>query len=184
MDEITAGALITMRNDVSNLQKDVARQELLVTRFDNALDKMSEVSMNVSRLLAVHEQRLVSQGANINNIIESSEKRIEKYDVIITGLDKKVGDSEHELRKEMSDGQKEILSEIKTMRVEMSDLGDELKTKTDTVKTELEKDFSTKIDLVSVRVTSLERWSWVVMGGAAVIGFLLSQALNVFQLFH
>lgn len=184
MDESTASAFINMRNDVTNLQKDFARTEVVVSRFDNALDKMSEVSLNVSKLLAVHEQRIEAHDTALSHIVDTSEKRVEKYDGVINGLSDKLDEAETVLRKEMSDGQKEILSEIKSMRTDMVSMGDKLESKTDTVKTELEKDFGAKIDTVTNRVTKLERLSWIIMGGATVIGFLLSQAIGVLGFLH
>jgi chromosome segregation ATPase len=156
-----------------DVEKKVAGMEVMVSRFDTALDKISEVSLNVSKLLAVHEQRLESQE---NHAKESKEADL--------ALHSRLTSTEQRLRQEMADGQKEILHEIKSLRTDVEDLGDDLTKKHEVLKADLEADFSTKIDKVSGRVTKLERWAYIVIGGATVIGFLLSQALGVLQLFH
>ena len=172
-----------MDDQLLDIQKKVAGQEILLSRVDAALDKISEVSLNVSKLLAVHEQRLEAQEESTKKLPDLIEQRrveaVHAQDV----LHSRVTSSEQRLRQEMAEGQKEILSEIKNLRSDMSELGDELKEQTETMKTDLEEDFSKKIDEVTGRVTKLERLSWLVVGGATVIGFILSQALGVIQLF-
>lgn len=165
-----------------NLEKQVAAQEVLVSRFDSALDKISEVSLNVSKLLAVHEQRLETQEETSRRIVEQTEKRRLEMVNANTVLHEKVSAVEQRLRTEMSDGQKSIIAEIKGLRGDMSELGDELKEQAENVQAELTQEFDTKIEKVQERVTTLERIQWLAIGGATVIGFLLSQALGLFEL--
>lgn len=168
-----------MEERLIDLEKKFAAQEVLVSRFDSALDKISEVSLNVSKLLAVHEQRLEAQEEATKEHLALVERRRVEVTEAQSALHSRVTSVEERLRQEMADGQKEILSEIKNLRSDMTDLGDDLMEKTDGIKNDVES----KIDAVNTRVTKLERLSWLVIGGATVIGFILSQAFGLFSLF-
>lgn len=154
-----------------DLEKQVAGQSVLISRFDAALDKISEVSLNVSKLLAVHEQRIEAQEAMTQEAKDARQ-----------ALHSRVSSTEQRLRQEMSDGQKEILNEIKNLRSDVEELGDDLSDKQDKLKTDLENDFTAKIENVSGRVSKLERLGYLLMGGAAALGFILSQALGFLEL--
>jgi chromosome segregation ATPase len=171
-------------NRLLEVEKKVAAQEVLVSRFDSALDKISEVSLNVSRLLAVHEQRLETQEETGRRITEQTENRRKEVVEAHEAIHSKVNSVEQRLRTEMLDGQKEIMKEIKGLRTDMNDLGDELKDQNDAAREALSAEFDEKIDKVTSRVSTLERVQWIAIGGATVIGFLLSQALGLFQLLN
>lgn len=159
-------------NRLIDIEKKVAGMEVLVTRFDTALDKISEVSLNVSKLLAVHEQRLEAS--------EEAAKMLRlDHQSTANELHSRVTSSEQRLRTEMSDQQKEILGEIKSLRSDIDELGEDLTQKNEDTRVALKSD----IEAVSGRVSKLERLAYIVIGGAAVIGFLLSQAIGVLQLF-
>jgi hypothetical protein len=179
---VEESALQNIRTDVTDLQKKTAMNEVLISRFDTALDKISEVSLNVSKLLAVHEQRLEateSQSKELPKLIESHrQESVKRFEM----AHDRINTVEAAARREATEMHKEVLSEIKAMRGDMSDLGDELKEQAETVQDELTEEFDKKIEVVTTRVTTLERIQWIAIGGATVIGFLLSQALGVFEL--
>jgi len=54
-----------IQNEVLELKSSVEYNKLLVERLDRAIEKISEVSGNISKLLAVHETRLEGQDENI-----------------------------------------------------------------------------------------------------------------------
>lgn len=152
-----------MEDRVINLEKQMAGQQVLLSRVDAALDKISEVSLNVSKLLAVHEQR-----------IESQEEASRKLDDKTDELHSRVSSSEQRLRNEMAEGQKEILMEIKNLRTDMSE---DITEMTHSIR----EDVAAKLDGISSRVTKLERLSWLVIGGATVIGFIIAQLIGLFS---
>lgn len=74
-----------------------------------------------------------------------------------------------DLYKKMSDNTKEILSKIDNMEVRIED-----KIKEHTDKS------SAQHKVISDRLTVLENWRWLVVGGAIALGFLLKH-LDVFK---
>jgi hypothetical protein len=71
-------------------------------------------------------------------------------------LHKRVSDLRDELRDEITEANKEILSEIKGLREEQRAHALEM----------------------SQRVSELERWKWIVVGAAAVLGFIFAGGLE------
>lgn len=164
-------AMINMRNDITDIQKRIVAHDVLVTRFDTALDKISEVSLNVSRLLAVHEQRLESSEENVKELPRLIESRHQESTKRFDLAHERMTSMEQELRKDMTNGQREILDEIKNLRHDVTE-------RTEALKTELSEDFEEKIERVDGRVSKLERLVYIAVGGATVIGFIISETVS------
>lgn len=93
---------------------------------------------------------------NLFQLLES--RRVEAQNQVET-LHKRIGDLRDELYEEVASSHKEIMKEIKEMKEES-------------------KAHHEKMD---ERLNSLERWKWVVVGGASVVGFLVAIATDIFS---
>lgn len=142
-----------IEDNVAGLQKDMAQVGLLVDRLDTTIQKLTEVSSAVSQLLAVQSNRLEVQEKNSDKIQELIEQRRVEHDKAIKELYSRIDDVEIDLQKEMKEYQEKVLEKI-----------DELKT-----------DGSTQHQQISDRMSKLERWMWIVIGGGVVIGFLIDK---------
>ena len=98
-----------IRTDVELLKKDVHSISRLVDKLDVAIDKLTDVTNCLNRMIAVQEEKLASQ--------EAEDKHLHKQGQI---MDK--------------------------------------------------------------RVTAIEKWKWLVIGGALVVGFLLAKFNHIQQL--
>ena len=54
---------------VAVLEERLENFETLVNRLDSAIEKIAEVNNNVSRMLAVHEERISKQGGNRRSFV-------------------------------------------------------------------------------------------------------------------
>jgi len=54
----TALTIQKIREDVTDLEKDMAKVGMLVDRLDITIDKLGEVSNNISKLIVIHETKL------------------------------------------------------------------------------------------------------------------------------
>lgn len=108
-----------IKDDISELQKDVAKFGVLVDRLDIAIDKLTEFSNNVSKLIAVHETKLNFQQQGHENVVQK----------------------------------------IEDLKKDCTKHHDQLETSITTIETRL-----------AGRITTLEKWMWLVMGGSAVAG--------------
>jgi DNA anti-recombination protein RmuC len=167
---------VDQNSRLQDVEKQVTTHGVLIDKFDTALDKITEVSMNVSKLLAVHEQRIETQEITSKEFPLLLENRRQEFNQHVSDLYNRITTNEQELRRDMTNGQKEILSEIKNLRTEVMNHAESMKT-------DLEEKIDTKIDLVSDRVSKLEKLAWIVIGAASIVGFLIAQGVGLLQAF-
>ena len=65
MTDQNQNQLSKLQSEVSNIKTTVETNRLLVDRLDRAIEKMTEVSGHISKLLAVHETRIENQDESI-----------------------------------------------------------------------------------------------------------------------
>jgi hypothetical protein len=114
-------------------------------KIEEAISKLSSVASDMSRMLAVHDQRLQQQEKMSDTIGAQLEKRKDEVD--------KKFDLVYETIKS---GDESIKQEIK----KIVDARDK------------------QIDGANEKISRLEKWQWMVMGGSAVIGYLIHLGLN------
>ena len=146
--------------DVSYLQTDMAKVGILVDRLDTTIDKLAEVSTSLSHLMAVHESKISAQEIITKQTTDLVEKRRVEMEDKLQQLHARISSGEKELGHKIEDQYDELMTEIKEMRAESV----------------------SQHNALSDRITSMEKWHWIVIGGAVVVGTLISQ-LNLSQLF-
>jgi len=142
------------RNNISELYKDVYQLKAeiqhvntLVDRLDIAIGQLSTVSKNISELLAVQGTRLQYQEKMSEQLTELIQKSNRE------GA-KNTDEIEAALNHKIERLENELVAEIKSLRDENKKQHEEMKSK----------------------LALVEKWIWVVTGGAAVVGFLVSKA--------
>jgi chromosome segregation ATPase len=132
------------------LESEVEVLKAVVSKLDASIEKISQVSSDIGRLLAVHEQR-------IDQLERTDERRM---------------DDIKELHSRITTGNREIM--------------DKLDEKIDALaKADKEQHEALKksMDDVKGRVDVLERWRWMIVGGAVVIGYMMSHLSVVSKIF-
>lgn len=132
-----------LETEVKILQKDLVTFQNILDKFDITINKLTEVSNNLNKVIAVQDSR-----------IDTQEKAIEI-------VHKRITDMKDEIHEELSDHYQVILEKIKELQVEQKIHADEM----------------------SKRVDALEKWRYIVMGGAVALGFLLSKVGIIDSLF-
>lgn len=138
--------------DVSYLRKDMAVVGALVDRLDATIDKLTDISNSVSSLLAVHETKLTSQEIVSKQLSDLVETRRVETDDKIQLLHERISSGEREIKEKIDDQYDELMVEFKEMRQEAASQHANLNT----------------------RITNMEKWQWIVIGGATVIGTLIT----------
>ena len=146
--------------DVSYLQQDMVKVSALVDRHDTIIDKLTEVSTSLSQLMAVHESKLTAQEIIMKQTTDLVEKRRVEVEDKVQQLHARISSGERELGAKIEDQYDDIMTEIKEMRAE-------------SIK---------QHDALGDRITAMEKWHWIVIGGAVVVGTVISQ-FNLSQLF-
>lgn len=146
---------------VAQLRNDMAQINVLVDRLDITIAKLTEVSTSVSQLLAVQGNRLDQQEKSSNQIAYLLEKRKDEMLESLEILHKRINTTEKDYQADIEKLEEKILVEIKGIREENKHMHAALNKK----------------------IVELEKWMWVVTGGAAVVGFLLSKVIDFDKLF-
>ncbi len=141
-----------LAEDVSYLRKDMAVVGALVDRLDTTIDKLTDISNNVSNLLAVHETKLSSQEIITKQISDLVEARRVETDEKVQILHERISSGERELKEKLEDQYDDIMTEIKEMRAESA----------------------TQHNTLSERITTMEKWMWTVIGGSAIVGGIIA----------
>ena len=138
-----------LETKVEILRRDLDNQKRIYDRLDVAIEKLTDVSNSIHRMLAVHEEKIARQ----EEAIFQAEEQIE---VRRSELSKRLD----ELHSRITTNTKEIMSTALTQHQQQN--------------REIQK---IKDELVS-RVGVLEKWRHVLIGGSIVIGFMLHKFVN------
>lgn len=134
-----------LTTDVELLKKDITQMSALFGRLDTTIEKLSEVSSNIGKILAVHESKIDRQDQISKEILHMLEIRRKEIDQDQSQLEK-------DIREEMKTSHDILFNEIK----------------------ELKESQKFHHEEVSKRLSVIERWRWIIIGGAAFAGWVIS----------
>jgi chromosome segregation ATPase len=141
-----------LSEDMSHLRKDMAVVGALVDRLDTTIDKLTDISNSVSSLLAVHETKLSAQEIISKQLSDLVETRRVETDDKIQILHERISSGERELKQNIDKQYDELMTEIKEMRAESA----------------------AQYTTLSDRITAMEKWMWLVIGGSVIVGGLIT----------
>lgn len=150
---------MSLETEVAVLKSDVNRMTSLFEKLDTAIERMGDVSNNIARMLAVHEERLSKQDDIDEELFTLVEKRRQEIQGDIKELHSRITTVSRELSDDINETEQRIMT---AMTYGMADIKKCITEETKTIteqRIELEK-----------RVNDLERWKWLVMGGSVVVG--------------
>jgi len=138
-----------LETEVKLLKKEVQDQAKIHDRLDIAIEKLTDVSNSIHRMLAVHEEKIARQ----EEAIFEAEQKIEvRRNELLVKID--------ELHSRVTTNTKEIMTAASVQH--------------ETQNKEIQK---MRDELIS-RVGVLEKWRHVLIGGSIVIGFMLHKFVN------
>ena len=134
------------------VQNDIDLQVLkvVVNKLDETLEKISESTNTIGKLLAVHADK-----------IENLEK-----DQDVTNKELK------EVHNKMEKNTKEILKNLKDMELRIEDRIENNNTQSSNQHAAL----SNKVDKLDERLKELEKWRWYIAGSLGLIAFVLTNS--------
>ena len=104
---------MTIKTDLELLKKEVEDMKQIHTRLDTAIEKLTDVSSCVNRMLAVHEEKLARQ----EETLEENEKHFRDN---VQELHSRITTNAKETSQHMSEMERRLLDELQTIRKEMS----------------------------------------------------------------
>lgn len=150
------------------VEHDIKQMSNLFDRMDTAIEKMTDISVVVNQMLAVHEQKLSSNSEATNELYELMEGRRKEGEEAIKELHSRITTLNRELTAEMKDDHKQVLTAIGSLKESIEKAIQET---------------TTEVDKLESRVLHLEKRQWLVMGFALAIGFIAGNLSTITQLF-
>ena len=138
-----------LETEVQLIKRDLDDQKKIHARLDIAIDKLTDVSNSIHRMLAVHEEKLTRQEEASYDLEKQIEKRREEVLLKIDDLHSRVTTNTKEIMTAASAQHDQQNREIQKIREE-----------------------------IGARMGVLERWRHVLIGGSIVAGFLLHKFVD------
>ena len=138
-----------LETKVQLLQKELHDQAKIHDRLDIAIEKLTDVSNSIHRMLSVHEEKITRQ----EEAIISAENQLERRR---NDLEKKID----ELHSRITTNTKEIMTAAANQHNEQN------------------KEIQKIKEQILARVGVLEKWRHVLIGASIVMGFLLHKFVD------
>ena len=138
-----------LETEVELLKKELHNQKKIHDRLDVAIEKLTDVSNSIHRMLAVHEEKLTRQ----EEAIIDAEQKIE---IRRAELSKQIDD----LHSRITTNTKELMILEASQHEKHS------------------KEIKRLSDSINKRVGVLEKWRWLIIGGAIIVGFILNKFIS------
>jgi|TARA_B100000029_G_scaffold221726_1_gene219391 DNA repair exonuclease SbcCD ATPase subunit len=133
-----------LETEVQLLKRDIEDVKSIHGRLDVAIDKLTDVSNSIHRMLAVHEEKLARQEEASIELEQQIEKRRSE---VLTKID--------DLHSRITTNTKEIMINAAAQHAEQN------------------KEIQKIREDLSGRIGVMEKWRHVLIGGSIVVGFLL-----------
>ena len=138
-----------LETEVRLLKRELEEQTKIHDRLDVAIDKLTDVSNSIHRMLAVHEEKIARQ----EEAIIEAEQQIEiRRGELMVKID--------ELHSRITTNTKEIMNAAAEQHAQQN------------------KEIQKLHDEINLRIGVLEKWRHVLIGGSIVIGFLLHKFID------
>ena len=139
-----------LETKVKLLEKEMHDRKGMMQRLDIAIEKLTDVSNCINRMLAVHEEKIARQEEAIFEAEGLIETRRIELTVKIDELHSRITTNTKEIMNAATQQHKEHTDDIQKLRND-----------------------------ISARVGVLEKWRWLIIGGSIVVGFLLHKFMIV-----
>jgi len=139
-----------LATDVQVLKTEVGQVASVNTKLDNAIDKLTDISGSIKSMLAVHEEKLSKQEEIDKAIFNLIENRRVEFDTNYKELHARINKIHKELTDEIEMSEKRLMCEIKTLNSNLDG-----------------------------RIGVFEKYRWIIIGAAIVLGLSMPKILDI-----
>ena len=144
-----------IKTDIALLKKDAKTSELIHSRLEIAVDKLTEITISLKVMIAQQEEKITRAEQTDDDIFVTLESRRKEWDTDLKDLHSRITTNSRELREFQIQSESKMLDEIRAVRTQLSE-----------------------------RVGVLEKWRWLIIGGSIIIGLMMSNPDNpLFKMF-
>lgn len=139
------------------LEVEVEVLKSVVSKLDHSIEKISQVSNDIGRLLAVHNER-------IDQLERTSDLRMDEI---------------KELHSRITTQTREIVDKMDAMQARLEHKMNAQSEASQSQHKEIQNEIKNDIAKVEERVSVLENWKWWIIGAAASVGFILGNLSDI-----
>ena len=145
-----AKELIEQKTSIEVLRNEVKSVSTVTDKLDSTIDKLTEISGSIKSMLAVHEEKISKSEEIDKAIFNLLENRRVESDSKFEDLHSRLNKNIKDLRDELELSEKRISCDIKEIKVNLND-----------------------------RIGVLEKYRWIIIGGAIVLGLWVPEVLDL-----
>tara|TARA_Y100000004_G_scaffold195128_1_gene261410 strand:+ start:1211 stop:1714 length:504 start_codon:yes stop_codon:yes gene_type:complete len=145
-----AKEVIEQKTSIEVLRNEVKSVANVTDKLDGTIDKLTEISGSIKSMLAVHEEKISKSEEVDKAIFNLLESRRTESESKFEDLHSRLNKSVSNLRDELELAEKRISCDIKEIKVNLND-----------------------------RIGVLEKYRWIIIGGAIVIGLWVPEVLDL-----
>ena len=157
---------MSVETQLAVIEQELDQTGAVVARLEKAMEKITDVTVDIGKILAVHDQRLDRGEKATNDIYELLERRRNEMNEDIKELHSRITTTHRELSAEINEVQRCVVSGI-------NDLKRELK--------EDQKYHNEKQQNLEHRIDALEKWRYMLVGAGIVGGFMVTKILSMVE---
>ena len=147
--------LTKLATDLQVLKNEVEQVASVNNKLDNAIDKLTDISGSIKSMLAVHEEKLSKQEEIDKAIFNLIENRRVEFDTNYKELHARINKIHKELTDQIEMSEKRLMCEIKTLNSNLDG-----------------------------RIGVFEKYRWIIIGAAIVLGLSMPQILSIIKVIN
>ena len=144
-----------LATDLQVLKNEVEQVASVNTKLDNAIDKLTDISGSIKSMLAVHEEKLSKQEEIDKAIFNLIENRRVEFDTNYKELHARINKIHKELTDEIEMSEKRLMCEIKTLNSNLDG-----------------------------RIGVFEKYRYIIIGIAIILGLSMPQIFNIIKVIN
>ena len=137
----------SIETKIAVMEQDLKQMTGLFDRLDISIEKITELNISIKEVLAVHEQRITAAEVDLERTYDTFEEKSEQ-------LHSRISTTNRELSKELKDNTAAVQDTLKELTAQITEHANHH----------------------DDRIRALEKRQWMMMGAAAILGFLIGNA--------
>jgi ABC-type transporter Mla subunit MlaD len=158
---------MSTESQIAVVQEAVKGNAELLSKLDENLEKLTDVTVNLNRILAVHDEKLNQHERKQDDIFELIEQRRHEMSEDIKELHSRITSVQRELGNEINATETKIMRGIEDLKTEL---------KID------QKYHNEKQKTLDERISALEKWRYMLVGAGIVGGYMLTKFLPLIEI--
>jgi chromosome segregation ATPase len=155
---------MSVETQIAVIEQELDQTGAVIKRIEHAIEKITDVTADISKILAVHDQRLGRGEQATSDIFDLLEKRRHEMNEDIKEIHSRITTTTRELSTEIGNLQSCFLSGIEELKRELK---------------EDQKYHNDKQRSLEDRISQLEKWRYMLVGGGIVGGLILNKLLTI-----